>query len=622
MARLTVRSDVPKTWLKALPKQAGELDPRGKVPMVAGQQLAVLDNNIFDNGDGHLKLVFSPPLTIGYKDEKVIWKEGYIYGSHWEGISAIQKAKTEAATRFSSAGSSIVLQPTPLFVQNDNASYGRFYGGNLCGQTSLAMLLATIWPNAKVKQLAASAEGGQFENWLGTIFQKIGAESTAMEGHVAVLKELGIKAKATRSASIADLKQALHGHPVVLGLAYNPNGPVPAAGGGHFVCASGVADKAGDLPEKWPVGKIDTLIPYPQDADRPGVLVNDPYGEREYSGSGNQWVNIARKIHDTFGLHNVLGTDVLNRFWVDGGEESGWAVMVDPSTPNAGNDAEKPIVLATPNATPATPQTIEIISDTLLKHEPIAGASLDSSKKTLIKTGTKLTCEVIGSQSGHARVKMPDGAIRYIFNQHFKGQEKAAPPQPTNKLDVDRPTLKKAIEAVAAKAIPDPEINQIVDAIIAECPKFGVTTKFRLAMFIGQCAHETGEFLYTEEIGDAAYFTDNYEGRSDLGNTQPGDGAKFPGFGWIQLTGRNNVTRFSKAIGRPDLIDDPTPIGQYPLCVTSALFWWQDNRMNPEADQGLSVENIKYCTKIINGGYNGLDHRIQLVSAIKKIFGA
>jgi hypothetical protein len=337
MARLTVRPDVAKTWLKALPKPANSLDPRDKVPMVAGQQLAVLDNNIFDNGDGHFKLVFSPPLTIGYKGEKVLWKEGYVYGSHWLGISATYKAKTEAATRFSAAGSSIVLQPTPLFVQNDNAAYGRFYGGNLCGQTSLAMLLATIWPNDKVKQLAANAEGGQFENWLGTIFQKIGAESTVMEGQVAVLKELGIKAKATRSASIADLKQALHGHPVVIGCGYKSSG--------HFVCASGVADKPGDLPDKWPVGKVDKLVAYPQDIEQAGVIINCPYGMRDWSGSGNNWVNIARGMYDTYGLHNVMTTSTLNRYWVDGGEESGWGVFLDPSTPNAGNRAEKPIEL-------------------------------------------------------------------------------------------------------------------------------------------------------------------------------------------------------------------------------------------------------------------------------------
>jgi hypothetical protein len=202
------------------------------------------------------------------------------------------------------------------------------------------MLIASIWPNAKVAQLASDSEGGQFENWVAGQFKKIGAESTSMEGHVAVLKSLGIKAIARRDATIGDLKQALHQHPVIMGTAYKASG--------HFVTAVGVADKPGDLPDKWPVGRIDTPIAYPQDVNQAGVLINDPYGQRDYSGSGNLWVNIAKNMTDTFGLHNVLTNATLERYWVDGGEESGWAVFVDPSTPNAGNRAEKPVELAAP----------------------------------------------------------------------------------------------------------------------------------------------------------------------------------------------------------------------------------------------------------------------------------
>lgn len=396
MAKLTVRGDVPKTWLKALPKQQRELDPRGKVPMAAGKQLAVLDNCIFDNGDGHFKLVFSPPLAIGYKGEEVEWKEGYIYGSHWEGISAIQKAKTEAVTRFSAAGSSIVLQPTPLFVQSDNKDWkddgsasNLRYGAVQCGLTSAAMALATIWPNAKVKALADEA-GGQFEDWVAGQYKRLGQQSTSMEGHVAVLKALGIKAHATRSASIADLHQVLYAHPAILGLAYKSSG--------HFVCACGVADKPGDLPQEWPVGKIDKLVAYPQDIDRPGVIINDPYGQRDYTGSGNNWIAIARNMFDTFGLHNVLSTTDLNRYWVDGGEESGWGVFIDPATPNAGNRAEKPIEL---------PVASKTIADSDINR---VAKMLGCEAKAL-----KAVIEVEANGGGF----LPDGRPKILFEAHY-----------------------------------------------------------------------------------------------------------------------------------------------------------------------------------------------------------
>jgi lysozyme len=334
---------IQDTWLKARPEQSSSLKPAELIKFPGGRELAIADGNIFEDKGGHFKVVFKPPITITLKGIDAKWSEGYIYGSHWQGISAAYAAKDATATRFSHPGSSIVLQPAPLFIQNDNKDWADDgsasnlrYGAVQCGLTSAAMLVASIWPNAKVAQLATEA-GGQFEDWIAGQFKRLGQPSTSMEGHVAVLQALGIKSFATRSATIGDLKQALHKHPVILGTAYKASG--------HFVCAVGVADKPGDLPDKWPVGRIDTPIAYPQDADQAGVLICDPYGQRDYSGSGNQWVNIAKNMTDTFGLHNVLTNSVLERFWVDGGEESGWAVFVDPTTPNAGNQPEKPVQL-------------------------------------------------------------------------------------------------------------------------------------------------------------------------------------------------------------------------------------------------------------------------------------
>lgn len=517
------------TWLKARPDQSSTMKPHELIKFPGGRQLAIADGNIFEDKGGHFKVVFKPPITITLKGVDAKWTEGYIYGSHWEGLTAAFANKTATQTRFSPAGSSIVLQPAPLFIQNDNKDWADDgsasnlrYGGVQCGLTSASMLIASVWANAKVKQLAIDA-GGQFEDWVAGQFKKIGAESTSMEGHVAVLQHLGFKAHATRNATIADLKQALHLHPVILGTAYKASG--------HFVCGVGVADKPGDLPDKWPVGKIDTPISYPQDALQAGVLINDPYGQRDYSGSGNQWVNIAHNMTDTFGLHNVLTNSTLERFWVDGGEESGWAVFVDPATPNAGNQTEKPTVLQVPP-----------------KSDAIA----------------------------------------------------------------------KAVRAMAHPQLPEQEIIDLIAACNEWLPKFGVTTRERIIHFFAQCAHESAGFYWLEEQGDNAYFTENYEGRDDLGNTQPGDGAKFSGHGLIQVTGRNNHTNVAKKTGI-DCVNNPKLLAKYPGALAGSLVWWQDNDMNSLCDNGLDDADVTAVTKRINGGTNGLNDRLNRTDQLKLI---
>lgn len=388
------------TWLKARPDQSSTMKPHELIKFPGGRQLAISDGNIFEDKGGHFKVVFKPPITITLKGVDMPWTEGYIYGSHWEGLTAAFANKTATQTRFSPAGSSIILQPAPLFIQNDNKDWADDgsasnlrYGGVQCGLTSASMLIASVWPNAKVKQLAIDA-GGQFEDWVAGQFKKIGAESTSMEGHVAVLQHLGFKAYATRKATIGDLKQALHLHPVILGTAYKASG--------HFVCGVGVADKPGDLPDKWPVGKIDTPVAYPQDAAQAGVLINDPYGQRDYSGSGNQWVNIAHNMTDTFGLHNVLTNSTLERFWVDGGEESGWAVFLVPSTPNAGNRAEKPTELAAVGAS-----------------KTVTSADIDRVAK-MLGCETRALKAVMEVEAGGGGF-LPDGRAKILFEAHWFG---------------------------------------------------------------------------------------------------------------------------------------------------------------------------------------------------------
>ncbi|MNU45847.1 Chitinase class I [compost metagenome] len=128
-------------------------------------------------------------------------------------------------------------------------------------------------------------------------------------------------------------------------------------------------------------------------------------------------------------------------------------------------------------------------------------------------------------------------------------------------------------------------------------------TGLRLAHFMGQCGHESGGFRYMEEIASGAA----YEGRADLGNTQPGDGRRFKGRGPIQLTGRANYRRVGRKIGI-DLERYPQIVGHPSVGLLVGCVYWADRSLNAKAD----ADDITGLTKAINGGLNGLaDRRIQ-----------
>ncbi|WP_407653899.1 glycoside hydrolase family 19 protein [Archangium lipolyticum] len=128
----------------------------------------------------------------------------------------------------------------------------------------------------------------------------------------------------------------------------------------------------------------------------------------------------------------------------------------------------------------------------------------------------------------------------------------------------------------------------------------GINTPKRQAAFLAQLAHESGEFRYMEEIASGAA----YEGRKDLGNTQPGDGKRFKGRGPIQLTGRANYAAAGKALGI-DLVNNPTRAADPDVGFRTAAWFWNTRNLNTYADAG----NFREVTRRINGGYNGLASR-------------
>ena len=181
--------------------------------------------------------------------------------------------------------------------------------------------------------------------------------------------------------------------------------------------------------------------------------------------------------------------------------------------------------------------------------------------------------------------------------------------------------------------------GHVPDSVISQIPetakKFNITTPLRLSHFLSQCGHESGGFkAVTENVNYSAdglkkifgkYFPGNlnesyarqpekiaarvYADRMGNGSESTGEGFKFRGRGYIQLTGKSNYTNFAKFIGE-DTVSNPDLVAtKYPLA--SAAFFFDSNKLWSICDKGADVATVTAVTKRVNGGTIGLEDRIK-----------
>jgi len=155
--------------------------------------------------------------------------------------------------------------------------------------------------------------------------------------------------------------------------------------------------------------------------------------------------------------------------------------------------------------------------------------------------------------------------------------------------------------------IPAARAETWAEPLARACACYEINTPLRIAAFIAQIGHESGCLRYTSEIWGPTKWQRRYEGRADLGNTEPGDGFRFRGRGLIQLTGRANYARASNALG-VDLLASPELLEQPRLAALSAAWFWDAHHLNDLADSG----DMRHITRLINGGYHGLEERMAL----------
>jgi predicted chitinase len=167
------------------------------------------------------------------------------------------------------------------------------------------------------------------------------------------------------------------------------------------------------------------------------------------------------------------------------------------------------------------------------------------------------------------------------------------------------------LEAVAPRITAD-EAEAYAPALSAAMWEARILTPRQRAAFIAQLAMESDSFKALEEYASGAA----YEGRKDLGNTQSGDGVRYKGRGFIQLTGRYNYRKAGQALGvdfegRPELAAVPANAARV------AGWYWTDRKINEPAEAGDFPET----TRRINGAYLGQVTRETYYARALKAFG-
>lgn len=135
-------------------------------------------------------------------------------------------------------------------------------------------------------------------------------------------------------------------------------------------------------------------------------------------------------------------------------------------------------------------------------------------------------------------------------------------------------------------------------------PEYAIVGVKREAAFLATVAEESGELRYVRELWGPTDAQKGYEGRLDLGNTEPGDGERYKGRGLIQITGRKNYQDAQDALG-VDYVDDPTLMQAPAEACRTACWWWQKHGCNALAD----IPDFEAVTRRVNGGLTHYDRR-------------
>ena len=248
--------------------------------------------------------------------------------------------------------------------------------------------------------------------------------------------------------------------------------------------------------------------------------------------------------------------------------------------------------------------------------------SIEEDWKSAAAAGTLAGAMALGAQAKPATQQYQVDPINQIIQQKQtpaddpigqlivkKQAELSAKDRQTVQQVKQRIQTAKKQQAATKKEIPyKPVTGSRLETILYNyAVKLGIKGA-ELAAFMGQTAHESDNFKTTEEYSSG----EQYEGRKDLGNIYRGDGVKYKGRGFIQLTGRYNYTQAGKDLGI-DLVNHPE-LAERPDVAAKVTWWYWKNRVRPNVE---NFDNVQQVTRQINPAMRGLEKRKQATKDFK-----
>jgi putative chitinase len=244
---------------------------------------------------------------------------------------------------------------------------------------------------------------------------------------------------------------------------------------------------------------------------------------------------------------------------------------------------------------------ITVNKPTVIKKRLLQSTDLPADEKKTMLPGQYLNTEILEEAPGNHWKILIDNTIWYVYQPHWTAEN-------LGKI-LDLPTLQKVYTYTDTKILQSnlPHLNSALKYY-----KINLTTT-RLAYFLAQIGHESGGMRYNLELASGIA----YENRRDLGNVFPGDGPRYKGRGFIQLTGRHNYRNAGKALGI-DLENNPELARDVRYQSAIACWFWNSRNLNLWSDK----ENFEKVTRLINGGLNGYQDRLKYLeranAALKK----
>lgn len=195
---------------------------------------------------------------------------------------------------------------------------------------------------------------------------------------------------------------------------------------------------------------------------------------------------------------------------------------------------------------------------------------------------------------------------------HHAGEEPPKAPEPD---DGYKPVTATQLMSIVPE-VSEAKANEMVGPLNDAMRQGGMNTPLRQAAFISQVAVESDRFATTREYADGSEYEGRCRGPNGLGNCSPGDGVKYAGRGYIQLTGKDNYAAASKALG-VDLVNNPELAETPEYAFKVSVYYWDTHGGNAVSDTG----NIADITQMVNGGDHGLAARTEYFNKGLEVLG-